>query len=197
MNTKGECRSYSPFPLSLSLFVAFCRFLLTNVVICRLQSIAKHSTLYLAKCKECVLRSFPPLAFATAPKGGSNPLEQCPSVLISYHAKVSCQWLAFLQAKKQAIDSLLLRRGIQKSPTEQMSRGRAVGTSRHKGFRGRSTPNKRANMERSVYIFPMLAMNIDGSNAALFRVQDFPCFKVCFWQSFRLSDISDRVFPFK
>ena len=42
----------------------------------------------------------PPLAFATAPKGGSNPLEQCPSVLISYHAKASRQWLAFLLAKK-------------------------------------------------------------------------------------------------
>ena len=35
----------------------------------------------------------PPLAFAAAPAGGSsNPLEHCPSVLISYHAKASCQW---------------------------------------------------------------------------------------------------------
>ena len=43
-----------------------------------------------------------------------------------------------------------------------MSRGRAVGTSRHKGFRGRSTPNKRANITRSVYIFPMLANASNG-----------------------------------
>jgi hypothetical protein len=51
----------------------------------------------------CVLRSFPPLAFATAPKGGSNPLEQCPSVLISYHAKASSQWwLRHFFASKKA-----------------------------------------------------------------------------------------------
>ena len=108
---RGECRSYSPLsPLPL-FFVAFCRFLLTNVAICRLQSIA-HYTLHSAKrvrgdsprplsrsahlytnaVAMCVLRSFPPLAFATAPKGGSNPLEQWPSVLISYHAKASSQW---------------------------------------------------------------------------------------------------------
>ena len=96
MNTKGECRSDSPFPLSLPLFIAFCRILPTNVVICRLQSIA-HYTLRSAKrvqggipldpfhevrtytqptvkCASC--GAFPPLAFATAPRGGSNPLEQ-------------------------------------------------------------------------------------------------------------------------
>lgn len=50
---RGECRSDSPLPLSLPLFIAFCRILPTNVVICRLQSIAKYSTLYFAFCKAC------------------------------------------------------------------------------------------------------------------------------------------------
>lgn len=60
---RGECRSDSPpFPLSLSFFVAFCRFLLTNVAICRLQSIAKYSTLYFAFCKACA-REFPSTPF--------------------------------------------------------------------------------------------------------------------------------------
>lgn len=81
MNTKGECRSYSPFPLSLSFFVAFCRFLLTNVAICRLQSIVLHTpsskfslcsglkfpirsigTLYFAFRKACA-RGFPSTPF--------------------------------------------------------------------------------------------------------------------------------------
>ena len=131
MNTKGECRSYSPFPLSLSFFVAFCRFLLTNVAICRLQSIA-HYTLRSAKrvrgdsprplSRSAHLYStrlsvrpaeLSPTGFRHRPQGRFKPSgTNCPSVLISYHAKASCQWLAFLQAKKQAIDSLLLRRGI-------------------------------------------------------------------------------------
>lgn len=45
---RGECRSDSPLPLSLPLFIAFCRILPTNAVICRLQSIA-HYTLRSAK----------------------------------------------------------------------------------------------------------------------------------------------------
>lgn len=45
---RGECRSDSPLPLSLPLFIAFCRILPTNAVICRLQSIA-HYTLHSAK----------------------------------------------------------------------------------------------------------------------------------------------------
>lgn len=48
MNTKGECRSDSPFPSPSLFFVAICRILLTNVAICRLQSIA-HYTLRSAK----------------------------------------------------------------------------------------------------------------------------------------------------
>lgn len=58
MNTKGECRSDSPFPSPSLFFVAICHILLTNVVICRLQSIAKYSTLYFAFCKACA-RGFP------------------------------------------------------------------------------------------------------------------------------------------
>lgn len=73
MNTKGECRSYSPFPLSLSFFVAFCRFLLTNVAICRLQSIAKYSTLYFAFCKACA-RGFP-----------STPFTKCAHLYTNLH----------------------------------------------------------------------------------------------------------------
>lgn len=45
---RGECRSDSPLSPSPSLFVAFCRFLVINVAICRLQSIA-HYTLRSAK----------------------------------------------------------------------------------------------------------------------------------------------------
>lgn len=46
---RGECRSDSPLsPLPPSFFVAICRILLTNVAICRLQSIA-HYTLRSAK----------------------------------------------------------------------------------------------------------------------------------------------------
>ena len=46
---RGECRSDSPpFPSPSLFFIAFCRILPTNVVICRLQSIA-HYTLRSAK----------------------------------------------------------------------------------------------------------------------------------------------------
>lgn len=45
---RGECRSDSPLPPLPLFFVTFCRFLLTNVAICRMQSIA-HYTLHSAK----------------------------------------------------------------------------------------------------------------------------------------------------
>ena len=47
--------------------------------------------------------------------GSSNPLEHCPSVLIFLPRQSQLSMVAmplFLQAKKQAIDSWLLRRGI-------------------------------------------------------------------------------------
>lgn len=56
----------------------------------------------------------PPLAFATAPKGGSNPLEHLPvgADLLSCKKQAvnggkKIFFATFLQAKKQAIDSLL------------------------------------------------------------------------------------------
>lgn len=55
---RGECRSDSPLPSPSLFFVAICHILLTNVAICRLQSIAKYSTLYFAFCKACA-RGFP------------------------------------------------------------------------------------------------------------------------------------------
>ena len=55
MNTKGECRSDSPFPPP-SLF--FCRYLSHFADQCRYLSIAKYSTLYFAFCKACA-RGFP------------------------------------------------------------------------------------------------------------------------------------------
>lgn len=55
---------FSPLPL---FFVAFCRFLLTNVAICRMQSIAKYSTLYFAFCKACA-RGFPSTPFTKCTK---------------------------------------------------------------------------------------------------------------------------------
>ena len=124
MNTKGECRSDSPFPLSLPLFIAFCRILPTNVVICRLQSIA-HYTLRSAKrvqggfpltpFTKCALilnlrlsvrpaELFPHWLSPPPPGGRFKPSgTNCPSVLISYHAKASCQWwLRHFFASKKA-----------------------------------------------------------------------------------------------
>ena len=134
MTTGGSVVVTPPFPLSLPLFIAFCRILPTNVVICRLQSIA-HYTLRSAKrvqggfpltpFTKCALilnlrlsvrpAELSPTGFRHRPQGRFKPSgTNCPSVLISYHAKASCQWWLrhFLQAKKQAIAALLLRRGI-------------------------------------------------------------------------------------
>lgn len=126
---RGECRSDSPLsPLPPSFFIAFCRILPTNVVVCRLQSIAKYSTLYFAFCKACArgipldpfheVRTYtqptvkcascgaspPPTGFRHRPQGRFKPSgTNCPSVLISYHAKASCQWwLRHFFASKKA-----------------------------------------------------------------------------------------------
>ena len=77
-------------------------------------------------------RQLLPLWLSPPPRwGSSNPLEHCPSVLISYHAKASCQWWLchFLQAKKQAIVGFF-KAWYLKSPTNKLPRGRAIGTSR-------------------------------------------------------------------
>ena len=58
MTTGGSVVVTPPFPSPSLFFVAICRILLTNVAICRLQSIAKYSTLYFAFCKACA-RGFP------------------------------------------------------------------------------------------------------------------------------------------
>lgn len=53
----------------------------------------------------------------------ARPLDIVPSVISKYHAlKASCQWLAFLLAKKQAIDCLLWR-GRKSAPTDIVPEG--------------------------------------------------------------------------
>ena len=121
---RGECRSDSPpFPSPSLFFIAFCRILPTNVVICRLQSIA-HYTLRSAKRVQVVFPLTPftkcalilnlrlsvrpaelsPTGFRHRPQGRFKPSgTNCPSVLISYHAKASCQWwLRHFFASKKA-----------------------------------------------------------------------------------------------
>ena len=68
-----------------------------------------------ALCKRSIAPyGVPPLAFATAPRGGSNPLEHLPvgADLLSCKKQAvnggkKIFFATFLQAKKQAIDSLL------------------------------------------------------------------------------------------
>lgn len=124
---------------------------------------------------------FPPLAFATAPPQGRFK----PSGALPVGADSLAQQNPLSRVRSTAYGGFALDRGFLvvlywNHRRSNLPRGRAVGTSRHRGFRGGSTPNKRVNISRSVYIFPMLAMNINGSNTALFRIQDFTRFNVCF-----------------
>ena len=91
---------------------------------------------------------FPQLAFATAPKGGSNPLEHLPVGA----DLLSCKKQAvnggkkyflplFCKQKSKPLTACFVH-GFCKSPTEHLPRGRAVGTRPTRGVRGFS-PNKR------------------------------------------------------
>ena len=88
-------------------------------------------------------RGITPTGFRHRPQGRFKPSgAYCPSVLISYHTPLKdCQgWRShfFRLRKKQALDGL---RGViyRNHRRSKLPRGRAVGTSRHKGFRERST----------------------------------------------------------
>lgn len=89
MEHKGGCRSYPPlaFPLPLSLSFLSLKinpniFGVASYTILRMELARGYPLTPFTKCAlilnkvECAsCGAFPPLAFATAPKGGSNPLE--------------------------------------------------------------------------------------------------------------------------
>lgn len=91
---------------------------------------------------------FPQLAFATAPKGGSNPLEHLPvgADLLSCKKQAvnggKIYFATFFASKKSKPLTACFVHGFCKSPTEHLPRGRAVGTRPTRGVRGFS-PNKR------------------------------------------------------
>ena len=112
---------------------------------------------------------FPQLAFATAPKGGSNPLEHLPVGA----DLLSCKKQAvnggkkyflplFCKQKSKPLTACFVH-GFYKSPTEHLPRGRAVGTRPTRGFRG--FPLTSGNEKpQSGCLFPMLASEQKCSN---------------------------------
>jgi hypothetical protein len=83
---------------------------------------------------------FPQLAFATAPKGGSNPLEHLPvgaDLLSCTKQAVNGGKNIFLplfcKQKSKPLTACFVH-GFCKSPTEHLPRGRAVGTRPTRGI---------------------------------------------------------------
>lgn len=112
---------------------------------------------------------FPQLAFATAPKGGSNPLEHLPVGA----DLLSCKKQAvnggkkyflplFCKQKSKPLTACFVH-GSYKSPTEHLPRGRAVGTRPTRGFRG-FTLTSGNEKPQSGCPFPILASEQKCSN---------------------------------
>ena len=109
---------------------------------------------------------FPQLAFATAPRGGSNPLEHLPvgADLLSCKKQAvnggKIYFATFFASKKSKPLTACFVHGFCKSPTEHLPRGRAVGTRPTRGFPLTSG----CENTQSVFTHPMLASEQKCSN---------------------------------
>ena len=145
---------------------------------------------------------FPPLAFATAPKGGSNPLEHLPVGVDLLSCKKQAvnggkiYFATFFASKKSKPLTACFVHGFCKSPTEHLPRGRAVGTRPTRGVRG--FPLTSGNEKpQSGCPFPMLAsehFRTECANLEVSIFQNLPSLLVDFFSFVRM-DISSFFLP--
>ena len=143
-----------------------------------------------------------PLAFATAPRGGSNPLEHLPVGADYYHAKNKRSMVAkkyflplFCKQKSKPLTACFMH-GFCKSPTEHLPRGRAVGTRPTRGFRGFPLTSG-YEKSQSGCPYPMLAserFRTECANLEVSIFQNLPSLLVDFFSFVRM-DISSFFLP--